>query len=96
MEDFEGERRHDVYQGYRIASEADGYRLTAVNYTGDAGDSLGSHSGQRFSTKDRDQDSHSNSDCAKSYLQCVGHAGIAGTTNVTARTCTDCAFRFQN
>ena len=66
MEDFEGERRHAVYQGFRIASEADGYRLTAVNYTGDANDSLSGHSGHRFSTKDRVQDTNSGN-CAKSY-----------------------------
>ena len=63
MEDFDGEKRHAVYQGFRISSEEDGYRLSATNYTGDAGDSLTYHVGQRFSTRDKDQDS-SSSNCA--------------------------------
>lgn len=67
MEDFDGERRHAVYQGFRIASEADGYRLAVVNYTGDAKDSLGGHNGHRFSTKDRDHDTNPGGSCAKSY-----------------------------
>ena len=65
MEDFEGETRFALYQGFRIASEADGYRLTATNYSGDAGDSL-STVGARFSTKDKDQDTYSGS-CATMY-----------------------------
>ena len=58
LDDFEGEKRFAVYQGFRrISSEEDGYRLTAANYSGDAGDSLTHHIGQRFSTRDKDQDS---------------------------------------
>ena len=56
LEDFAGERRHAVYQEFRISSESDGYRMTGANYTGDAGDSLSRHFGDRFSTKDKDLD----------------------------------------
>ena len=66
MEDFEGESRHAIYQGFRISSEKDKYRLTAVNYTGDAGDSLAGHNGHPFSTKDRDNDIYGTS-CAESF-----------------------------
>ena len=58
LADFDGERRHAIYRVFRVASEADGYRLFVANYTGDAGDSLRIHSGQKFSTPDRDQDIH--------------------------------------
>ena len=67
LEDFDGEKRFAVYQGFRVASEEDGYRLTAVNYTGNAGDSFGRHLGQRFTTKDRDQDIDATASCAKKY-----------------------------
>ncbi|KAF0311321.1 Techylectin-5B [Amphibalanus amphitrite] len=67
LEDFDGGRRHALYQGFRISSEEDGYRLSAENYTGDAGDSLSYHVGQRFSTKDRDHDSHGVKECANIF-----------------------------
>ena len=67
LEDFDGARRHAAYQGFRVSSEDDGYRLRAVNYTGDAGDSFGRHSGMRFSTMDRDQDGHSTYNCAQGH-----------------------------
>ncbi|XP_043196385.1 microfibril-associated glycoprotein 4-like [Amphibalanus amphitrite] len=57
LEDFNGQRKHAVYQDFRVSSERDGYRLTARTYSGDAGDSLSYHFGQPFSTKDRDNDS---------------------------------------
>ncbi|XP_037071286.1 techylectin-5A-like [Pollicipes pollicipes] len=66
LEDFDGETRHALYQGFTISSEADGYRLTVTNYTGDAGDGLGEHSSHRFSTKDRDHDGSSGK-CAVTY-----------------------------
>ncbi|KAF0302008.1 Techylectin-5A [Amphibalanus amphitrite] len=66
MEDFDGEKRHAIYQGFRIAPEADNYRLTAVNYTGDAGDNFTGHSGHPFSTKDRDNDTYGTS-CAQKF-----------------------------
>ena len=57
LEDYEGEKRHAIYQNFRISSEKDGYRLLASNYSGgDAGDSLSQHFGMKFTTKDKDQD----------------------------------------
>ena len=66
LADFDGGRRHAIYRKFRVASEADGYRLFVANYTGDAGDSLRIHSGQKFSTPDRDQDIHKKH-CAQHY-----------------------------
>ena len=64
--DFDGERDHATYQEFRVASGADGYRLFVAGYGGNAGDSLGKHSGRKFSTIDRDADTSSNS-CAQHY-----------------------------
>lgn len=66
LEDFDGEKRHALYQGFKIGSEGSGYRLTVVNYTGDAGDSMSGHSGFRFTTKDKDQDAYPQN-CATSF-----------------------------
>ncbi|KAF0302155.1 Techylectin-5B [Amphibalanus amphitrite] len=67
LEDFEGDRRHAVYDGFSVASERNGYRLTVANYTGTAGDSLLRHSGLKFSTKDRDQDTFERGSCALNH-----------------------------
>ena len=45
------------YDQFRIADEADGYRLTISDFSGNAGDSLSLyHNGEMFSTKDKDND----------------------------------------
>ena len=64
MEDFDGEKRYAAYDTFRISPECDGYRLLVENYTGDAGDSLEYHSGQKFSTRNNDQDMQSRENCA--------------------------------
>ncbi|KAF0293998.1 Fibrinogen C domain-containing protein 1-A [Amphibalanus amphitrite] len=59
LEDFDGEKRYARYKDFRISSEFDGYRVTGGNYTGNAGDSMRTHFGQKFSTRDKDQDTNS-------------------------------------
>ncbi|XP_048735913.2 microfibril-associated glycoprotein 4-like [Ostrea edulis] len=66
FEDFEGNTRFAKYNYFRIGNEAGGYRLSFSGYIGNAGDSLAYAQGVRFSTFDRDQDTHRNN-CAKSY-----------------------------
>ena len=66
LEDFEGGKRHAIYQNFSVSAEPLGYRLRATGYTGDAGNSLRLHIGDRFSTKDKDQDVASNN-CAQTY-----------------------------
>lgn len=56
LEDFEGQKRFAEYTTFFVASAADYYRLTVDGYSGDAGDSLSTHSGKKFSTKDVDND----------------------------------------
>ncbi|MCL4148423.1 UNVERIFIED_CONTAM: hypothetical protein GTU68_018381 [Idotea baltica] len=60
LEDFEGEKRWAKYDNFYIEDSAGKYKLTLGEYSGDAGDSLSSHSGVRFSTKE-------NSECAYAY-----------------------------
>ena len=66
LEDFDGETRHAEYRYFSISSESHGYRLFVDGYSGNAGDSLTYHSGQKFSTIDRDYDTTSGH-CATSY-----------------------------
>ncbi|XP_028989692.1 microfibril-associated glycoprotein 4-like isoform X2 [Betta splendens] len=68
MEDFSGNMASARYSSFSIDSEFNGYRLNVSGFTdGGAGDSLTYHSGQKFSTLDKDQDS-AGSSCARSYL----------------------------
>ena len=66
LEDFDGETRYAEYAYFRLDSEVFGYRLYVDAYSGDAGDGLIYHNGQRFSTQDNDQDTH-NDHCAQLF-----------------------------
>ncbi|KAK2818944.1 hypothetical protein Q5P01_024505 [Channa striata] len=67
MEDFNGNKAFSRYSSFSIGSEFEGYRLNVSGFTnGGAGDALTYHNGQKFSTFDKDQDSHPNN-CAKSF-----------------------------
>ena len=67
LEDFEGNSRFAEYSYFRVSSENDGYRLFIEGYSGDAGDALRGHSGQKFSTIDKDNDIHTSISCAQRY-----------------------------
>ncbi|XP_010118233.1 PREDICTED: fibrinogen-like protein A, partial [Chlamydotis macqueenii] len=60
------------YNLFRVEDESHGYRLRLGTYSGTAGDTMTSnrastvHDNMKFSTKDRDQDTHSGN-CASSY-----------------------------
>jgi len=56
LTDWTMDHAHASYKHFNIFSEADGYRLNVTDYTGTAGDSLSWHNGQKFTTKDRDND----------------------------------------
>ena len=66
LEDFDGKKRHAVYQNFRISSEENGYRLTVSNFTGNAGNSLEFNTNTMFSTTDRNH-SGSRIPCAQLY-----------------------------
>ena len=56
------------YTNFHVKNETEGYKLllSGYNTSSTAGDSLSSHSGQKFSTHDSDQDTHRNN-CAELY-----------------------------
>ncbi|EDO43717.1 predicted protein, partial [Nematostella vectensis] len=56
LEDFEGQYKYAKYQTFSVGDEGSKYLLTVGGYSGTTGDSLTSHSGSFFSTKDRDED----------------------------------------
>ncbi|XP_022103758.1 ficolin-2-like [Acanthaster planci] len=62
LEDFEGNSRYAVYSTFHVAGGGDQYRMGGCS--GTAGDSLGCHSNNRFTTKDQDND-NSSSNCAE-------------------------------
>ncbi|CAH3139619.1 unnamed protein product [Pocillopora meandrina] len=68
LEDFEGNIAYAEYTTFKVADEADKYRLLIGGYSGTAGDSMLGHDSMRFSTKDQDND-HGNhtSNCAERY-----------------------------
>ncbi|XP_070782788.1 microfibril-associated glycoprotein 4-like [Enoplosus armatus] len=69
MEDFSGNKVFVRYSSFSIDPESYGYTLHVSGFTdGGAGDSLSGHSGQKFSTFDKDEDTWDEGSCARSYL----------------------------
>ena len=64
--DFDGNTTFAKYNRFMVGSENENYVLTVERYSGDAGESLDYHNGQKFSTKDRDNDRSSGS-CSQKY-----------------------------
>ncbi|XP_068505036.1 fibrinogen C domain-containing protein 1-B isoform X4 [Syngnathus scovelli] len=69
---FNGSNYYALYDDFSVGRnsldpEKDGYPLLVSGYSGNAGDNLASHSGMKFTTKDRDQDKASGGNCANDY-----------------------------
>ncbi|KAJ6653320.1 hypothetical protein lerEdw1_009349 [Lerista edwardsae] len=65
--DFDNSHTFAKYQSFRILDESDKYRLVLGSFLeGSAGDSLSSHNGTNFTTKDQDNDMHAGN-CAQEY-----------------------------
>ncbi|XP_019636018.1 PREDICTED: fibrinogen-like protein A [Branchiostoma belcheri] len=60
--DWSDNVRYAKYSSFGVG--ADYYRLSLGSYSGNAGDSLEYSNGEKFSARDRDQDSHSSINCA--------------------------------
>jgi len=60
LEDFEGNTAYAEYNKFGVMSENDKYKLKLGSYSGNANDSLSHHDDQPFSTKDQDNDQHTN------------------------------------
>ncbi|XP_056156439.1 LOW QUALITY PROTEIN: fibroleukin [Lampris incognitus] len=72
LEDWYQQKRQATYSSFKVASEAQRYRLTAREYSGNAGNALSyskryNHDGRAFSTADRDHDRYSAGNCAQYY-----------------------------
>ncbi|XP_043211948.1 microfibril-associated glycoprotein 4-like [Amphibalanus amphitrite] len=81
LEAFDGNRSYATYQGFGVSSEVDGYRLSASNYTGTAGDGLRLNVNMKFSTRDRDQDDSSYRHCAQRRQGAWWH-GACGSSSL--------------
>ncbi|XP_053332826.1 microfibril-associated glycoprotein 4-like isoform X2 [Clarias gariepinus] len=69
LQDFDGATVYARYSSFSVESEAEGYKLHVSGFiNGGAGDSMATNNGQKFSTLDKDQDSHTQLNCAKSFL----------------------------
>ncbi|XP_076112560.1 ryncolin-2-like isoform X1 [Mytilus galloprovincialis] len=67
LEDFNGDKAYAKYSNFYIGDKSTNYKLTVNGYSGSAGDSLKGHNNHAFSTKDKDNDTHSSESCAKYY-----------------------------
>lgn len=68
LEDFEGESRKARYSHFAIGGEKESYALVLLGkYSGDAGDSMSYHAGQKFTTFDKDNDVWVEGNCAKAH-----------------------------
>ena len=83
--DFDDNTAYAKYNQFMVGSENGNYVLTVAGYSGDAGDSLAWHSGQKFSTKDRDKDSWSGScsekDMGAWWYHSCGYSNLNGPYN---------------
>ena len=67
MRDFEGNSAYAQYTSFSVGDSASKYILTVSGYSGTAGDSLAEQNGQKFTTRDQDNDAHSGDNCAQIY-----------------------------
>ncbi|GFO19995.1 angiopoietin-related protein 1 [Plakobranchus ocellatus] len=63
---YKGKKAFAQYSNFAVESESNKYRLRIGSYSGNAGDSLSYHNGQKFSTFDKDNDESSRGHCARS------------------------------
>ncbi|XP_039252598.2 microfibril-associated glycoprotein 4-like [Styela clava] len=84
MEDWEGQKRYAKYSLFKIESYAVKYQIGVNGYWGNAGDSFSGTNGKKFTTKNRDLDTHEKVNCA------VAHKGAwwysaCHTSNLNAK-----------
>ena len=67
LEDFDGNKKFAKYSTFKVKDSSTQYSLQVGGYSGNAGDSLHYQNGQKFSTKDSDNDVWGGGNCAISY-----------------------------
>lgn len=67
LRDKDGSNVYAKYSNFKVGDAASKYKLTVSGYSGTAGDSLSGHSGNKFTTKDNDNDTYETGNCAVSY-----------------------------
>ena len=67
LQDFSGNKRYAKYSIFNVGDSDTKYKLLVQGYTGNAGDSLKIHNGQKFTTKDQDNDEYKSGNCALHY-----------------------------
>ena len=83
MQDFEGNSRYAQYSSFSVGDSVSKYTLSVSGYSGTAGDSLvGKHNGQRFSTRDQDNDGNGGIHCARSYKGGWWYGSFCHTSNL--------------
>ena len=66
LEDFDGNAKYAKYSNFHVNGSDKKYTISVSGYSGNAGDGLTRHSGQKFTTYDQDNDeSHVN--CAVTF-----------------------------
>ena len=66
LQDFEGNSAYAQYTSFSVGDSASKYILSVSGYNGTAGDDLAYQNGQKFSTRDEDNDASGDS-CAQLY-----------------------------
>jgi ficolin len=66
LADFDNVRKYAQYDSFTVGPLSSSYVAYVGKYTGTAGDSFSSHSGMKFTTKDKDEDTWPNN-CAVTY-----------------------------
>ena len=82
---YHGQSKFAVYNRFSLAGESDNYRITLGKYSGTAGDSLGPHNGQQFSTYDRENDRTPNVNCAKRYIGAWWYHDLCHHSNLNGK-----------
>ncbi|CAH1252431.1 ANGPTL7 [Branchiostoma lanceolatum] len=67
LQNAAGIKRVALYDDFKLEGEDSKYTLHVGKYSGTAGDALRTHNGNKFSTKDQDNDDYAPSSCAEGY-----------------------------
>jgi hypothetical protein len=69
ISDWDDDTAYSLHESMLVDDETEDYKLTVGNFLeGNGGDYLLFNQGQRFSTFDRDVDSHNSANCAESFV----------------------------